>query len=70
MSESPNIIPFPVKNRAGRRAMPPQNGMRLQLKDIIDTAYDGLLNDREAESLLRISELIIRYTKSDDVKPA
>ena len=43
--------------------------MRLQLKDIIDTAYDGLLNDREAESLVMISEMIIRLARSNDVTP-
>jgi hypothetical protein len=33
--------------------------VRLRLKDIIDTAYDGLLNQKEADALARINELLM-----------
>ena len=74
MSQPSNVIAFPVNPRVRDRRRRPAvgsetnwpGGMRLQLKDIIDTAYDGLLNDREAESLVRISEMIIRSARSNE----
>jgi hypothetical protein len=68
MSEASNVVPFPVipRIRDQRREASTRSGtnlpgtIRLQLKDIIDTAYDGLLKQQEDAALVMISEILMR----------
>ena len=72
MAQASNVIHFPVipRNTPAMRLEPPIEAsnnefvIRLFLKNIIDIAYDGLLNDREAEALDRIVVLFPLERKS------
>ena len=62
MAKPTNVIAFPIipRNRQISSSTGSVEGFSMTrhfLKDVIDIAYDGLLNNREAEAFERISGL-------------
>jgi hypothetical protein len=60
MAHVSSVLRFPLIPRitANNRSDAGAHAIRLRLKEIIDTAYDGLLNQIEADALARIDELL------------
>ena len=70
MTHASNIFQFPVipRNIAYEPSRDSPPAIRVRLKDIIDTAYDGLLNQKEADALARIDQLLLLSVESPSSK--